>query len=241
MTLQPLPEDWERLLAVVAHPDDLEYGASAAIARWTDQGKWVGYVIVSDGEAGIDAVEPSVAGPLRREEQIRAASEVGVDDVWFLGYPDGAIEYSGGLRRDIARCVRETTPGRVLTATHRLTFGERQLNQADHRNVALAVYDAVKDAGNRWIHPELSAEGLDPHPGVEAVLVMGSTEPTHAVDVSRHLAPAVRSLRAHEAYLRGLGRDFDAGEFLSQMTAMAGVHAGVDNAVALEVLSNIGV
>ena len=68
-SLPPLPEDWDRALAVVAHPDDLEYGAASAIARWTGQGKWVGYVLVTAGEAGIDGMHPDEAGPLRRDEE----------------------------------------------------------------------------------------------------------------------------------------------------------------------------
>ena len=72
--LPALPEDWERALAVVAHPDDLEYGAASAVARWTAQGKAVTYVLVTDGEAGIDGLAPDECGPLRREEEVRSAA-----------------------------------------------------------------------------------------------------------------------------------------------------------------------
>ena len=106
-SLPPMPEDWDRALAVVAHPDDMEYGAAAAVARWTGQGKWVGYVLVSDGEAGIQAMDPAQAGPLRRDEQRAGCAAVGVDDVEFLGHPDGAIVEGLDLRADLAaaRCV----------------------------------------------------------------------------------------------------------------------------------------
>ena len=77
--LEPLPEDWSRAIAVVAHPDDLEYGAAAAIARWTGQGKDIRYVLATRGEAGIDSMPPEQAGPIRTEEQIRSAAAVGVD------------------------------------------------------------------------------------------------------------------------------------------------------------------
>ena len=89
--LERVPEDWERGLAVVAHPDDMEYGAAAAVARWTGQGKWIGYVLVTDGEAGIASMPPEQAGPIRREEQIASCREVGVTDVEFLGLPDGVV------------------------------------------------------------------------------------------------------------------------------------------------------
>ena len=97
--LEPVDESWSTALAIVAHPDDLEYGASAAIARWTAQGKRVVYCLATSGEAGIDAIEPERAGPLREEEQRASAAAVGVDVVEFLGYPDGVLEYGLALRR----------------------------------------------------------------------------------------------------------------------------------------------
>src|SRR5215211_8568743 len=95
--LEPLPEDWERALAVVAHPDDMEYGAASAVARWTAQGKTVAYLLVTRGEAGIDALAPEQVGPLREAEERRSAAVVGVE---FLDRRDGLIEYGPSLRRD---------------------------------------------------------------------------------------------------------------------------------------------
>ena len=91
--LLPLPEDWQRALAVAAHPDDLEYGAASAIARWTDQGKEVAYLLVTSGEAGISSMHPDKVGPLREEEERRSAAAVGVHTVDFLHHKDGVIEY----------------------------------------------------------------------------------------------------------------------------------------------------
>lgn len=236
--LDRLDEDFDRVLAVVAHPDDLEYGGSSAIARWTSQGKWVGYVMVTDGEAGIDAMPPAQAGPVRREEQVRSAAAVGVTEVTFLGQPDGTVEYSLALRRLIAAEIRRTKPDVLVTISHRLTFGGRMLNQADHRNVGLAVFDAVKDAANRWIHADLVTEGLEPHEGVRSVLVTGSTDPTHAVDVTDHLDAGIASLRAHASYLEGLGRAFDPEDFLRESTAVPGRAIGTPHAVSFEVLVN---
>ena len=102
--LLPLPENWSRALAVAAHPDDLEYGAASAIARWTSQGKEVGYLMVTKGEAGIDGMHPDETGRLRVQEEINSARVVGVDSVEFLDCADGVVEYGLPLRRDIARC-----------------------------------------------------------------------------------------------------------------------------------------
>ena len=235
-TLEVMPDDWQRMLAIVAHPDDLEYGAASAIAAWTAAGKWVGYVIVTDGEAGIDAMPPSEAGPIRVVEQQHSAKVVGVDDVTFLGHPDGIVENSVRLRRELAREIRRTRPDVLLIATYDLTYGfaggQRILNQSDHRAVGVATLDAARDAANRWIFPELLDEGHEPWPGVRHVYVMGSSEPTFAVDVTATLAVGVESLQAHRAYLDGLGREFDPAEFLQAMTIDAGRAIGVRNAVA---------
>ncbi|MDN5929536.1 MAG: PIG-L family deacetylase, partial [Pseudonocardia sp.] len=99
--LSALPDDWSRALALAAHPDDLEYGAASAIAGWTASGHTVTYAMVTSGEAGIDGKEPDTVGPLREAEQHRAAAEVGVTDVEFLGFPDGTLEYGLPLRRAI--------------------------------------------------------------------------------------------------------------------------------------------
>lgn len=235
-TMEPMPEDWQRLLAVVAHPDDLEYGAASAVARWTAAGKWVGYVIVTDGEAGIDGLAPVDAGPIRQHEQRTSAAVVGVDDVVFLHRPDGVVEAGLDLRRDLAREIRRHRPDILLVANYDLTYGlaagQRIVNQGDHRAVGIAALDAARDAANRWIFPELCEQGLEPWAGVSHVYVMGANEPTHAVDVSDTIDVGVESLRAHHAYLTGLGRDFDPEEFLLQMTAGPGAAIKVRHAVA---------
>src|SRR6187551_3809281 len=113
--LDLMPESWERALAVVAHPDDMEYGAAAAVARWTAQGKWVGYVLVTDGEAGIQSMPPDEAGPLRRDEQLASCAVVGVTDVEFLGLPDGLLLEGLELREVLTGAIRRHRPDVVLS------------------------------------------------------------------------------------------------------------------------------
>ncbi|WP_258273344.1 PIG-L deacetylase family protein, partial [Escherichia coli] len=84
-----MPDDWRRALAVVAHPDDLEYGCSAAVAAWTDAGREVAYVLVTRGEGGTDTLDPAQCGPLREREQRASAAAVGVPVVEFLDHRDG--------------------------------------------------------------------------------------------------------------------------------------------------------
>ena len=116
------PEYWQKALAIVAHPDDLEYGGAAAIAKWTAQGKEVSYLMVSRGEAGIDGMDPAVVGPLRSQEEVNAAAVVGVNVVEFLDYPDGVIEYGLPLRRDLSRAIRRHRPDVLVTINYGLQF-----------------------------------------------------------------------------------------------------------------------
>ena len=234
--LQPLPEGWERALAVVAHPDDLEYGAASAIARWTSQGKEVAYLIATRGEAGIDSMSPEEAGRLREEEERRSARVVGVGAVEFLDYRDGVIEYCLPLRRDIARAIRKHRPDVLLTNNYQLTWGGEALNMADHRWVGLATLDAARDAGNRWIFPELLDEGLEPWNGVKMVCVGGSPNRTHAVDVTDFIEKGVASLEEHRVYIENLGRSFDPDTFLRMNLNAIGEQFGCDYAVAFEVI-----
>ncbi|MFD9224648.1 PIG-L deacetylase family protein [Streptomyces sp. NPDC060064] len=203
--LEPMPDDWQRALAVVAHPDDLEYGCAAAVAGWTDGGREVAYLLASRGEAGIDTMEPARCAPLREQEQRASAAVVGVSTVEFLDHKDGVIEYGTGLRRDIAAAIRRHRPELVITLNHRDTWGGTAWNTPDHRAVGRATLDAAGDAGNRWIFPELIAEqGLEPWNGVRWVAVAGSATPTHAVDATPGLERSVLSLLEHRSYIEVL-------------------------------------
>ena len=235
--LQPFPEDWTRALCVVAHPDDLEYGGAAAVARWTSEGRTVEYLLVTSGEAGIDSMPPAEAGPLRRDEQRASAGIVGVSVVEFLDEPDGTVTYSLDLRRRLARAIRRSRPELLVGINHHDSWGPGPgggLNQADHRAVGLALIDAARDAGNRWVFPELVDEGLDPW-SAKRLAFAASPHATHAVDVTGHLHAGVASLRAHAAYLRAIGQsDADAETFLTDWAAAAGPRLGVTHAVTFE-------
>jgi len=234
--LEVLAEDWQTALAVVAHPDDLEYGAASAIARWTSQGKEVSYLLVTRGEAGIDSMPPEKTAQLREEEERRSAEVVGVRTVQFLNYPDGMIEYGLSLRKDIARAIRKHRPEILITVNYRLTFEGARLNMADHRWVGLAVLDAARDAGNRWIFPELIEEGLEPWNKVKRVAISGSPQPTHGVDVSSFIDKGIASLKEHRVYIENLG-GFNPESFLRNVAAEAGKRLGCQFAVPFEVIN----
>jgi LmbE family N-acetylglucosaminyl deacetylase len=226
--MEPMPEDWDRAVAVVAHPDDLEYGAAAAVARWTSQGKQVSYLVVTKGEAGIAGRPPDQVGPLRMEEERRSAAVVGVTDVVFGDHPDGLVEYGIPLRRDLAAVYRRLQPDVVIAMSFDLTWSEEgPVNHADHRAVGLAALDACRDAANEWVFPEAGRAW----PGIKAAYVAASATPTHFVDVTATMDAGVASLREHKVYIEGLGREFDPDEFLRNMAGYVGLGAGCDYAV----------
>ncbi len=233
MALELWDEDPGTVLAIVAHPDDLEYGAAAAVAKWTSAGSRVSYLLVTRGEAGIDGMAPAQAAPVREREQRASAAVVGVSSVEFLDHPDGTVEYGLALREDLALAIRRHRPDTLLLFNHRDNWGfPGSRNSADHRAVGEAGLDAAADAGNRWIFPTAD---LDPHP-VKRTLVSGSPQAHHAVDVTGYLDLAVESLAAHDAYLKGLGDHPMADpEFVRAMCEQTGEQAGVAAAVAIEV------
>ncbi|MCI0686704.1 MAG: PIG-L family deacetylase [Sporichthyaceae bacterium] len=235
--LPALPEDWERCLAVAAHPDDIEYGTAAAVARWTAQGKQVSYLLATRGEAGINGMHPDQVGPLREVEERAGALEVGVSEVEFLDYRDGVIEGGLDLRRDIVRAIRRHRPEVIVSGAFTVRMAGGITNQADHRVVGLATLDAARDAGNRWIFPELADEGLQPWDGVRYVGFAGAEQPTHGVDVTGEpLERGIASLAAHVEYAKGLGAGgFEPRPFLTWMAAQAGQAMGVHAAVLFEV------
>ncbi|HLN42801.1 MAG TPA: PIG-L deacetylase family protein [Acidimicrobiales bacterium] len=229
--MQPVDEQWQRAVAIVAHPDDLEYGAASAVARWTAQGKEVSYVLATMGEAGIDAMPPERAGPVREEEQRRSAARVGVGHVEFLGHRDGSVEAGLPLRRDLAGALRRLRPEVVLTMNFELTWGDGGgVNHADHRAVGLTTLDACRDAANRWMFTDLG----EPWQGVTDLYVAGTSAPTHFVDVTATIDAGVASLREHQAYIDGLGTDFDPDEFLRNIAGYGGMAAGCEYAVLMQ-------
>jgi LmbE family N-acetylglucosaminyl deacetylase len=191
-----------RILIITAHPDDVDFGAAGTIARWTDAGIEVTYCLVTDGDAGgLDEDFPRAEMPaLRRAEQIAAAKCVGVYDVSFLGYPDGRVEATLDLRRDLARVIRQVRPDRVVCPSPERNYARVGASHPDHRAVGSAALDAVyPDARNPFAFPELrEREGLAPWK-VREVWIAGSPSPTHFVDVTTTFGRKIAALRAHES------------------------------------------
>jgi LmbE family N-acetylglucosaminyl deacetylase len=230
MTLPPLPEgSFHRVLCVVAHPDDMEYGTSAAVARWTVRGIEVGYLLLTHGEAGMPN-PPEETARLRVAEQRAACAVVGVTHLTVLHHPDGVLVYGLDLRRDICREIRRYKPDVVLGTGYDIEtpYG---FDQADHRAAGLATLDAIRDAGNRWVFPDqIDDEDLAPH-SVRWYIVPGRSA-THGVEVTGEpLRRGVASLEAHTAYLAALPDHPAPREIIPAFTAESGKAMGVEHAV----------
>lgn len=232
---EPFTDDFERVLCVVAHPDDIEYGTAAAVAKWTAAGKTVTYLLLTRGEAGIDTMHPDEAARVREAEERAGAELVGVSEVDFGSHRDGVVENSLELRRDIAREIRRRRPDVVVTGDYHDRFAGGMLNQADHRAVGQACVDAVAAAGNRWIFEELREEGLEPW-HVRWLCLAGPDRPTHYVDVADHVEAAIASLEEHRAYNEALPKEFPKPRELVTNILRGGAQGSpAEFAVALEV------
>ena len=200
--------DVARILVIVAHPDDVDFGAAGTIAQWTDAGIDVRYCIVTNGDAG--GSDPSISradmGRLRQTEQTAAAKQVGVTELTFLGYPDGRVEATLELRKDLSRVIRMVRPDRVVCPSAERNYTRIGTSHPDHRAVGSAALDAVyPDSRNQFAFPELLAEEkLEPWT-VREVWISASPQPSHYVDITDTFPRKAAALRAHASQIA----DFD--------------------------------
>jgi LmbE family N-acetylglucosaminyl deacetylase len=193
---EPVPD---RILIVTAHPDDVDFGAAGSVAVWTDAGAHVTYCVATNGDAGgfDPTVDRSLIPGIRQAEQRAAAAEVGVKDVVFLGYPDGQVEATLALRRDIARVIREVRPQRVVAPSPERMWDRLFASHPDHLAVGEAAVCAVyPDARNPFAFPELAAAGLEAW-SVEELWIMATSNANVYVDVTDTFERKVAALRAH--------------------------------------------
>ena len=221
-----------KILCIAAHPDDNEFTVAGSVAKWTSEGREVTFCLVTTGGAGTNEHTPSSEGliPIRERESREAARILGVKDVVFLGYQDGIVEPTIGLRRDPTRVIRRHRPDVVVCGDPtKRWYGNEYLNHPDHRAVASAALDAVfPSAETRAIFPELLTEGLDAHK-VKEVWITGAMPPDAWIDIGDTLETKCASLKAHVSQV-GPGEWVD--DLLRGWAARDGKRAGVKYAEA---------
>lgn len=196
--------DFLRILAVMAHPDDVDFGAAGTIAQWTAAGHQVTYCVITDGDAGgFDPAVPRTEIPsIRRAEQVAAAAAVGVSDVRFLGYRDGELTVTHELRRDISRVIRQVRPQRMVIQSPERNWQRIPASHPDHLAAGEAAMAAIyPDARNPFAHPVLlNDEGLDAWT-VPEVWVIGAPQNNHWVDVTDTFDHKLAAIRAHTSQI----------------------------------------
>lgn len=202
-----------KILVSVAHHDDIEFGVGGSIAKWVQEGADVTYVIITDGGSGsneVGTVREELAA-LRKDEQIAAAAEIGVHDVRFLNYPDGYLQPTLELRRDLTRIIREVKPFRVVCQDPTTVLAwDRYINHPDHRAAGEAsLYAVFPSSETRPIFPELLEEGYEPHKVKELYLTL-SLQPTHINDISDYMDAKIAALRHHVSQI-GAGEQAENG------------------------------
>ncbi len=192
----------ERVLVIAAHPDDIEFGAAGTLAHWADEGAQITYCMVTDGAAGSNEPDADLVALVRQrqEEQLEAAKVLGVQDVRFLGYADGTLEATIGLRRDLTRIIRELKPDRVMIQDPTMVYaGNFYVNHPDHRAAGeAALYAVFPSAGTRPIFPELLAEGYEPH-DVSQLWIMMSEQVDAIIDITAYMERKLKSLLCHQS------------------------------------------
>ena len=190
----------ESVLAVFAHPDDIEFGCAGTIARWVKEGARAAYVLVTSGDVGIatPGMTKAKAAEIREAETLAAAKVVGVEDVTFFGVGDGMVENTMELRKRVVREIRRFQPEVVMCGDPTLLYTPRGgLNHPDHRAVAWAAVDAVfPAAGQPNLFEELADEGLSAHK-VRKVFISTWAEGSTYINITDTIDLKIEALKQH--------------------------------------------
>lgn len=196
-----------RVLLVAAHPDDPEYGCAGTIARWASEGRQITYLLLTSGDKGSKdpAIRPGALVTLREKEQTAAARRLGVKDLVFLRRPDGMLENTLDIRREIVAVIRRLRPWRIIT----IDPWRHYQTHPDHRAAGIAALDAVYAAKEVNLFAEQLVDGVEPW-RVKEVYLFWTDNADHYEDISAVMARRVSSLLAHKSQVKGERRDHDA-------------------------------
>ena len=231
--------EYSRAMVVVAHPDDAEYGCSGTVAKWCRLGWEVVYVLCSDGSKGTEdrSISSAELIEIRRQEQIEAGKILGLKGVAFLGYPDGYLEPTLNMRRDITRQIRMHRPDILVTTnpTRDISNG-RYIGHPDHFAAGEAAFSAVfPSARDHLTFPELlEDEGLEPHKVSELWMMMYSRDRADRYSILEE-ADVEKSIRALVAHASQIGDPDKTREMMKKWRARTGERIGVDYAETFKV------
>lgn len=214
------------ILAVGAHPDDIDIGYSGSIAKWIQEGAEAYYLVLTDGSKGSE--NPHITNQeltkLRKAEQEKAANLLGVQKVIFLDFIDGELENTPSLRKQIIKIIRQIKPTTVICSDPTFYYDENRhfINHPDHRIAGEATVDCVYPfARNARTFPELLAEGLESHV-VEELLLTSFTKANYFIDISETIDRKIAAISAHKSQFNDIKK---FTEMIKQMSTIMGKKA----------------
>jgi LmbE family N-acetylglucosaminyl deacetylase len=230
----------KRAMSIHAHPDDQEFTVAGTLARWARAGCEIVSVIVTSGDAGSNeptrgaAYKPELA-KLREGEQSAANAVLGIKETLFLGYPDGELEPTIALRKELTRLIRIHKPDVVVTGDPQGVFyGNGYINHPDHRAAAqAALYAVFPSSETRLIFTDLLEEGHEPHK-VKRVYIHGAEKPDTVVDITATVDTKIAALRKHASQLG----DWDPEEMIREWAKEEGKKKRFKYAEAFKVMIN---
>ncbi len=240
MTEQDQREEFipQSAMSIHAHPDDQEFTVAGTLAKWAQAGCQIVSVIITSGDAGSnhpdhDATYKPTLARIREREQRAANRVLGIQETIFLRYPDGELEASLALRRDLTRLIRKYKPEVVVIGDPQAIFyGNNYINHPDHRAAAqAALYAVFPSAETRLIFPELLREGYEPH-RVRRVYIHGVEKPDTWVDIESTISIKIKALRKHKSQLTG----WDPARMTREWAAEQGREKGLRYAEAFKVM-----
>ncbi len=198
--MTPLPDaEIKRVLVVMAHPDDCDFGAGGTIAQWTSQGIEVSYCIITNGDQGGEesGIPVEEMAKVRQQEQRDAGKALGVTQITYLNYRDGWLLPSIELRKEIVKAIRIAKPDRMVVQSPERNWERIYSSHPDHLAAGETAIQAVyPDSRNPFAFPELKAAGLEPW-RVREVWITGSPTPNHFVDITDTFSKKMAALHAH--------------------------------------------
>ena len=228
----------KRAMSIQAHPDDQDFTIAGTLARWARAGCEVISVIITSGNAGSNLPEhgeeykPALA-KLREREQKAANKILGVKETVFLGYPDGELEPTLALRKDLTRLIRRYKPEAVVIGDPQgMYYGNDYINHPDHRAAAqAALYAIFPSSETRLIFTDLLREGYEPHK-VKRIYIHGAEKADTWVDITSTISLKVRALKKHKSQLG----EWDPGKMLHEWAAEEGKEKGLKYAESYKVM-----
>ena len=215
------------VLGVAAHPDDLDFGASGTMAGFAKNGAAVHYLIITDGSKGSDDLNLSSAEliKIREDEQRNAVKSIGGKSVTFLGYPDGELEVTMALKKDIVKVIRTLKPDVVITMDPSMLYSAKRgfINHPDHRAAGQATLDSVFPlARDHMVFPELFVNGYLPHK-TQTVLLTNFDTNNFVVDITETFPNKIAALKAHASQIGDID---EVKKWLAEVASMIGKPAG---------------